>query len=57
MIGVELDAQRSHPAAFARGIMSALGGETSPAAIAAVRNVCEVLILQANKLTEGKWLR
>lgn len=58
MIGVELDVQRSHPAEFARGVLLALDGETAhPRAIAAIRNLCEIAILHANKLSEGKWLR
>jgi hypothetical protein len=57
MIGVELEAQRSHPAEFARGILLALDGDRGPKALAATRNVAEVLILHGNKLSGGKWLR
>lgn len=57
MIGVELDAQRSHPAEFARGILLALDGDRGPKALAATRIVAEVLIRQGDKLTGGKWLR
>jgi hypothetical protein len=57
MIGVELDAQRSHPAEFARGIFAALDGSRDAKAIAAVRNLVEIATMHANKLTDGKWSR
>lgn len=57
MIGVELEAQRSHPAEFARGIFLALDGDRGPRAIAAVRNIAEVISRHGNWLTDGKWLR
>ncbi len=56
MIGVELEAQRSHPAELARGILLALDGDRGPKAIAAARNVAEILIHEGNRLTGGKWL-
>lgn len=55
MIGVELEAQRSHPAEFARGILLALDGDRGPRAIAAARNIAEVLIRHAQMLNGGKW--
>ena len=54
MIGSELEAQRSFPAEFARGIFAALDGDRGPKAIAAMRNVAEVLIRHAN-LCGAKW--
>lgn len=54
MIGVELDAQRSTPAEFARGILLALDGDRGPKALAATRNVAEILIRGANALG-AKW--
>ena len=55
MIGVELEAQRSHPAEFARGLQSAIDGSRDVRAIAAMRNVAEILIRHAQMLNGGKW--
>lgn len=56
MIGAELEAQRSSPAEFARGIQLAMmGAFDDPRAIAALRNGAEILIRHAQYVTEGKW--
>jgi hypothetical protein len=47
--------QRYSRSRFARGMLSAMRGETSPSAVAFARNVCEVITLHANSLTQNKW--
>lgn len=55
MIGAELEAQREAPAEFARGILLALEGDRGVRAIAAARNVAEILIMHATKLKGAQW--
>jgi hypothetical protein len=55
MIGAELEAQRSSPAEFARGMMAAIHDPYDAKAIAAMRNVADVLIMHANSLRDKPW--
>lgn len=55
MIGAELEAQRSSPAEFARGILAAIHEPDDVRGIAAMRNLAEAVIRHVNSLEDKPW--